>query len=266
MRTNEEPGPARQKADLADRNARVTWERFAAARGHRVTSATSLLAVSPNHADDRAGTRIIVNRDADPELTSSDLRTVDDHGPAAFLAIEDNTRELDLSAAGFTLREMPVMFLDARHRIRVDERAKTPGVTVERIREPVQLAEFERILIEQFPLPQFLPFSQGQMFPPAMLEMRDVTFYRLTSGERIVAGCMTVLSDGGAGMYWVVTDADHRSRGLGSRLLSAVLDDLSVPWVTLTASEQGLPLYLRHGFEVVAMSHWWQRRAVQAKT
>jgi GNAT superfamily N-acetyltransferase len=266
MRTIEEPDRAEEKADLADRNARVAWERFATARGHRVTSANSLLAVSPAHAEDPAGTRIIINRDADRELTNSDLRTIADHGPAAFLAIEDNSRELDLSEAGFTLREMPVMFLDARHRIRVDERAKAPGVTVERINGPVQLAEFERILVEQFPLPQFLPYEPGHVFPSAMLEMSDVAFYRLTSEDEMVAGCMTVLSDGGAGLYWVVTDTDHRSRGLGSQLLSAVLDDLSVPWVTLTASEQGLPLYLQHGFEVVAMSHWWQRRAVQAKT
>jgi GNAT superfamily N-acetyltransferase len=263
MRISEEPDRAEEKADLADRNARVTWERFAAARGHQVTSAPSLLAVAPAHAEDPAGTRIIINRDADPDLTNSDLRTVVDHGPATFLAIEDNSRELDMSA-GFTLREMPVMFLDARYRIRVDERAMAPGVTVERINGSVQLAEFERILVEQFPLPQFLPYEPGHVFPSAMLEMSDVAFYRLTSEEEIVAGCMTVHSDGGAGIYWVVTDADHRSRGLGSRLLSAVLDDLGVPWVTLTASEQGLPLYLQHGFEVVAMSHWWQRRAVRA--
>jgi GNAT superfamily N-acetyltransferase len=260
----EEPDRAEEKADLADRNARVTWERFAAARGHRVTSAASLLAVSPAHAKDPAGTRIIINRDANRELTNSDLRTVADHGPTAFLAVEDNSRELDLSDAGFTLREMPVMFLDARHRIRIDERAKAPRVTVERINGSIQLAEFERILVEQFPLPQFLPYEAGQVFPSAMLEMSDVAFYRLTSEEKIVAGCMTVLSDGGAGIYWVVTDAGHRSRGLGSRLLTFVLDDLGVPWVTLTASEQGLPLYLQHGFEVVAMSHWWQRRAVLA--
>jgi hypothetical protein len=147
MRTIEEPDRADEKTDFADRNARVCWERFAAARNHRVTSTASLFAVSPARANDPAGTRIIVNRGADPELAYADIFTVADFGSAAHLAVEDNSRKLELVEAGFTLREMPVMHLDARHRSRVEVRAEAGAATVERISGPDQLAEFERLLV-----------------------------------------------------------------------------------------------------------------------
>jgi ribosomal protein S18 acetylase RimI-like enzyme len=76
--------------------------------------------------------------------------------------------------------------------------------------------------------------------------------------DGVVAGvCLTVESDDAAGVYWVTTLPEHRSRGVGRALMHAVLNEFPVLPMTLSATEVGRPLYDSLGFSVVTQAAWW---------
>jgi GNAT superfamily N-acetyltransferase len=71
------------------------------------------------------------------------------------------------------------------------------------------------------------------------------------AGGRVVGTAVRWLyGDDAASVGHVIVDPAHRGAGLGRRLMAAVLDGLDGQRVGLSATEAGLPLYLRLGFAV----------------
>jgi GNAT superfamily N-acetyltransferase len=92
------------------------------------------------------------------------------------------------------------------------------------------------------------------------------------AGRVVASGTLaTYASDGGL-VGWVgliLVDEEHRRRGLGTRMMAAVLDEADrrgVAIVGLDASEQGEPIYRKLGFVVVASINRWAGRGAIGRT
>ncbi|MGH9017093.1 MAG: GNAT family N-acetyltransferase [Acidimicrobiales bacterium] len=80
--------------------------------------------------------------------------------------------------------------------------------------------------------------------------------------EGPVAGALTLLSHGVAGVYWVGTLERARRRGLGRAVTAAVTNaafDRGAAAVTLQASVMGAPVYRAMGYEVLYHYEDWVR-------
>ncbi len=78
--------------------------------------------------------------------------------------------------------------------------------------------------------------------------------------EKPVAAAIAILSNGIAGLYWVVTLPEARGRGLGeacTRLASNRAFELGARCVILQASVQGEPIYLRMGYREITRYRWY---------
>jgi len=80
--------------------------------------------------------------------------------------------------------------------------------------------------------------------------------------DRPVAATIAILSNGIAGLYWVVTLPEARGRGLGeacTRLASNRAFELGARCVVLQASKQGDPIYRRMGYREITRYRWYAK-------
>jgi ribosomal protein S18 acetylase RimI-like enzyme len=80
--------------------------------------------------------------------------------------------------------------------------------------------------------------------------------------ERPVSAAIAILSNGIAGLYWVVTLPEARGRGLGeacTRLAGNRAFELGARCVVLQASEQGEPIYRRMGYREITRYRWYAK-------
>jgi ribosomal protein S18 acetylase RimI-like enzyme len=78
--------------------------------------------------------------------------------------------------------------------------------------------------------------------------------------QRPAAAAIAILSNGIAGLYWVVTLPEARGRGLGeacTRLAGNRAFELGARRVILQASEQGEPIYRRMGYREITRYRWY---------
>ncbi|MCC8246070.1 GNAT family N-acetyltransferase [Saccharothrix luteola] len=230
---------------LAVRNAAVLTTALARTRGHTLISRDAFLAMSGPTL-----LRVLAVRpDPDPDdLAELELLV---KGAATRVVVEDSFGAIDGAALGLTPRHLPVM-------VRPPAPAPPPALEVGRVRTAAEWAVAEQVVVDGFPLPGF---PTGNALP---LALRDREGFRLHAVRRdgVVAGaCLTAESDDAVGVYWVTTLPEHRSRGVGRALLSAVVNEFPALPLTLSATEQGLPLYESLGFSVVTQATWWSNAA-----
>lgn len=267
---------------LATGNAVALWELFGAARGHRVIRHPSFLAVDAGTA--QGGLRVVVRRPAVPPDEAEILLNLvrRQAGPTT---IEDPFGALPLNGEGRLSYPVMIRYPAAAPTasgpdpaaplarptalsgdtaepsdtaVRGGGPAVRRPVEVVRVRDAGTLADLEQMIAEEFPVHSFLPYRRGAMFPPALLSADGMEFFAATAGGRPVAGCLTVVSGDGAGLYWVATSRTHRRQGVGRALLTAVLGLLGGFPVTLAATAEGEPLYHAFGFRPVARATWWR--------
>lgn len=80
--------------------------------------------------------------------------------------------------------------------------------------------------------------------------------------QRPVAAAIAILSNGIAGLYWVVTLPEARGRGLGeacTRLAGNRAFELGARCVVLQASDQGEPIYRRMGYREITRYRWYAK-------
>jgi GNAT superfamily N-acetyltransferase len=77
-------------------------------------------------------------------------------------------------------------------------------------------------------------------------------------GERIVGTGICSAFDGRARLNMIIVDESMRGRGLGRRLVEALLALAGEGPVTLVATEDGFPLYRKFGFEPAEVIAQWQ--------
>ncbi len=80
--------------------------------------------------------------------------------------------------------------------------------------------------------------------------------------EKPVSAAIAILSNGIAGLYWVVTLPEARGRGLGeacTRLAGNRALELGARCAVLQASEQGEPIYRRMGYREMTRYRWYAK-------
>ncbi|MEV7036971.1 GNAT family N-acetyltransferase [Amycolatopsis sp. NPDC051061] len=225
-----------QRLSQASDNAVAMWTALARARGDRVHEHPTFTAI------DGRRFRIMV-RTATPdhaELTALANRQREN---GRTVVVEDPFRSLDLSETGMTPRQLPVM---VREPAPVPDE---PGVT--RAKTPAELRKAEDIIVHGFPLEEYQPLAPGKVFPAGA--QGQVFFLKGDQGA-----CLAMAHGGVAGVYWVTTMPEHRSKGVGRALMHAVLRHFEDRPVTLTASRSGKPLYDKLGFTTLGDADWWR--------
>jgi ribosomal protein S18 acetylase RimI-like enzyme len=226
---------------LAVRNAAALTTALARTRGYDLITRAGYLAMSGPTL-----LRVLAVRpDPDPD-DIAELELLVKRAPAR-VVVEDSFGGIDGAALGLTFWQLPVM-------IRPSAPVPPPDLEVRTVRTAEEWAVAERVVVDGFPLPGF---PTGNAVPLALKDREGFRMHTVWR-EGVVAGvCLTVESDDAAGMYWVTTLPEHRSRGVGRALMHAVLNEFPVLPMTLSATKTGRPLYDSLGFSVVTQAAWW---------
>ncbi|MFJ6673756.1 GNAT family N-acetyltransferase [Actinosynnema sp. NPDC091369] len=225
---------------LAVRNAAALTTGLARTRGHDLISRPAFLAMSGPTL-----LRVLAVRpDPDPDDFAELVLLV--KRAEARVVVEDSFGTIDGAALGLTARYLPVM-------VRPPEPVPPPALEVRPVRTAQEWAVAEQVVVDGFPMPGF---PTGNALPVALKDREGFRMHTAWRDGVVVGACLTVGQDDAAGVYWVTTLPEHRSRGVGRALMHAVLAESSVP-MTLTAAKPGLPLYESLGFSVVTQATWW---------
>ena len=237
------------------RNAAAMWETLSKGYGALLvgTEEVRIVAPSPYHAL-RA---IVLDPDANREKTvAAIVDTVLAESGLTRRVVEDASGRLELSRHG----------LEPRFRMTVMVRcpsssapgpAGAPDVHVAAVTRLDDLAVAERILISIFP-PATSEDPRGRIQPPRVLEIPG---WRLWLGYRagVPAGAAYTYHDGTSlGVYQVGTLPEHRGHGIARAIVSAILRAYPADTASLTATDQGRPLYEELGFKPVSAAVWWR--------
>jgi GNAT superfamily N-acetyltransferase len=249
------------------RNAAAMWEALAEQCGSPAsgTDAVRIVEPSPYHA-----LRAVVV-DAAANRSETIRRIVDDVLPRTDRVrriVEDPSGALDLSGVGFVPRfRMAVMGrtsstepIHGRSTVassgRPRDRSLAGDISVKQVSEPEELTEAEQIMTAVFPPDRREPGAgQGQS-----ARVLDIPGWQVWLGRRdgVPAGTAHTYDDGtSVGVYQVATLSEHRGHGVARAIMESVLNAHPDATVTLTATEQGRPLYTAYGFEVLSDAIWW---------
>ncbi len=134
---------------------------------------------------------------------------------------------------------------------------------MERVTTELGLAEFLAVSEAAFDLPGDL---YGRVITLALLADPALAVY-LCRVDGAAVSCVCVVDDDGVlGISGMATLPESQGRGIGGRLLEHVFESYGerARAYFLTASEQGQPLYRRHGFTVVDAATAWVVPAQEA--
>lgn len=125
------------------------------------------------------------------------------------------------------------------------------------VTDPERLAVAESIMIAVFPSARVVPAMRGRIQPPRVLGLKGWCVW-LAHRSGVPAGAAYTFHDGeSVGVYQVATLPEHRGNGVARALMAAVLRRYPDVEVTLSATEQGRPLYEQLGFHAVDNAIWW---------
>jgi GNAT superfamily N-acetyltransferase len=168
-----------------------------------------------------------------------------------------------LLANGFVHRaSFPGMVADLRRlpepgRIAVPEHAR-----VDRVADVPSLRDWVRTCLVAFgDSPDIVEPAVEVFRELALRDGREWRCYLATIDGRPAASAGVLMTGGVAGIYWVGTPDEFRRRGLGTAVTAAALRDAygeGYRVACLTASELGLPVYARLGFEPYADFHTYR--------
>jgi GNAT superfamily N-acetyltransferase len=237
------------------RNAAAMWEALSKGYGALLVDSDEvrIVAPSPYHAL-RA---IVLDPQANREATVTAIRdTVLAESGLARRVVEDASGEFDLSGYGLEPRfRMTVMSRDPGP---LPGPARTNGLRVATAADAGTLAAAEWILISVFPPPWADDDLRGRIQPVRVL---GIAGWRVWLGYRdgVPAGAAYTFHDGASlGVYQLGTLPEHRGYGVARAMMTAILREYPHDTVTLTATDQGRPLYDGLGFAAVSKAVWWR--------
>lgn len=236
------------------RNAAAMW--WALADGHGELLAwmrqVRILQPSPYHAL-RA---IVLDAGATSEGTMQRVRAlVLPRSDLPRRIVEDSSGTLDLRPYGFEPRFRMTVMLRRPGSPATPARGEPGPVTV--ATEAETLAVAERVIAAVFPPARVEADMLGRTMPPRVL---GIPGWQVWLGCRsdVPAGAAYTYHDGASlGVYQVATLPEHRSHGVARSLMESILAAHPDVAVTLTATEQGRPLYERLGFHAISEAVWW---------
>jgi GNAT superfamily N-acetyltransferase len=136
----------------------------------------------------------------------------------------------------------------------VPDRSPAPGLDVREVTTPELLAEYERVLIEGFPLDEVPTGQVGAALHPSTLHVPGMRMFVGLVDGRVVTGATSIVAHGVNHVEWVATLAEARGKGFGEEITwAATLADPTLP-AMLIASDMGRPIYERMGY--VALDRW----------
>jgi hypothetical protein len=160
-------------------------------------------------------------------------------------SIADEIRAAGLSGWG----NSPAMVLARR----LPDVAPPAGVRVHRVESEADVADFANVMrlsYATYGLPDdaasVMLAHRGLLIAPHI-----AAFLARREDGTAVAGAMTIVTHGVAGVYWVGTVPEARGRGLAeicTRVAGNAGFDLGARIASLQASEMGEPVYLRMGY------------------
>jgi GNAT superfamily N-acetyltransferase len=231
------------------------WEALSKGYGALLvgTEEVRIVAPSPYHA-----LRAIV---LEPEANRSStiaaiVDTVLGESGVTRRVVEDASGNLDLSRHGLVAGfRMTVM---ARRPAPSPAGPAASGIRVVMALTPAHLTVAERILISVFPPPPTGRDPRGRIQPARVL---GIAGWRVWLGYRdgVPAGAAYTYHDGSSlGVYQVGTLPEHRGQGVARAIVSTIVRAYPDDVVTLTATDQGRPLYDSLGFHSSSGAVWWR--------
>ncbi|AEV85371.1 hypothetical protein ACWT_4351 [Actinoplanes sp. SE50] len=202
-------------------------------------------------ADRAPATRLLVTRPLPAAAVAALLATVPDGRP---VTVEDTFGAEPAEAAGATVRRMPVMNRPAGP----PDPRNAPDVRVTPVTAADELAVAERIMVESFPMSEFLPLVRGAALPERLLTAPGWQVWLAYLGDRPAAAAYTFDDGVAAGVYWLATLPGFRSRGLARALLATAIAAYPTRVFTLVATAAGIPLYESLGFRTVGTTIWYR--------
>ncbi len=169
-----------------------------------------------------------------------------------WVAPGDEPSDLAASLEAFGLRQAESeLAMSANLMIPLDA-APVPGLRVQRVATPEQLATFARINAEHWSPPDTVVEGFYRRGAPALLAAESPLRFSLALLEETPAAAVEVtFANGVAGVYNLSTRAAYRGRGIGAALLAhALLEARAAGFrqAFLQASTAGAGLYRRLGF------------------
>lgn len=177
--------------------------------------------------------------------------------------VEDPYRRLDLSRLGATAsRAMAVMAREPGPLDPPTPLQARPGaaLTVDEVTGADEFAEVERTVVDGFPLPARQPWVRGVALPAALLREPGCRAWLARRDGAAAGACLSYDDGRAAGLYWVATLPEHRSRGVARAVLEAALTEGPDAPATLVATTLGEPLYRKLGFVEHGRTHWWSKQ------
>jgi GNAT superfamily N-acetyltransferase len=170
--------------------------------------------------------------------------------------VEDASGEFDLTGHGLAERfRMTVMAREAGPLpVGVEDDS---GADVVMADDPETLAAAERILITIFPPPRTVDDPWGRIQPARVLGIDGWQVW-LAYRDGVPAAAAYTYHDGSSvGVYQLGTLPEHRGHGMARALMATILRAYPDDPMTLTATDQGRPLYEALGFVALSRAVWW---------
>jgi ribosomal protein S18 acetylase RimI-like enzyme len=135
--------------------------------------------------------------------------------------------------------------------------ASPAGLDVRRAESNDVLADFERTLVEAYPIPDLMPWRPGVFMGERLLnDPRWRIFVGYSEGEA-VATAAAYVSDHAVDVTLVTCRKEVRGRGFGRAVTQAAVDTDRAKPAMLLASDDGQPVYRSMGFRTVTRFTLW---------
>jgi GNAT superfamily N-acetyltransferase len=202
---------------------------------------------------------VVLDAAAQPERTVREVAdAVLSRADAGRRVIEDAGGVLDFAPHGFQARfRLPVMTRDPGAVAGAGRAGGDASISAVAVTDLECLAAAERIMLAVFPPARLEPVMRGLVQPPRVLDIKGWCVW-LAHRSGVPAGAAYTFHDGASvGVYQVATLPEHRGNGVARALMAAILDRYGDVPITLTATDQGRPLYEQLGFRVADTAIWW---------
>lgn len=134
-----------------------------------------------------------------------------------------------------------------------------PALRIAEVRSAIDLHHFEQVMTRGFPVPDLEDLPAGSAFRPAVLGDEQFHFWLGWHDEQLVSASAAYVADGIVDLIFLATLPAAQGRGFGSELAwTATLVEPDLP-AMLIASQEGLPMSARIGYERVGDMPLWVR-------
>ena len=159
---------------------------------------------------------------------------------------------LDLSAHGFSPVGHPPLMLRPAGAIV----SGAPELRIEQVTDETRLADFERTLVEAYPVPEMQPWKRAALFGPAVLDSGWLLFVGYVDDEPVATAGAHVGSTLTA-VEVVSTRPEFRRRGFGEAVTAAATGVQGDKPAMLIASDLGRATYQRMGYLPLQRHSLW---------